>query len=628
MRNTLLVTYGNDRFYNFSSYDHRANFEANHLSEIYGQVNITVHKFDPMVIPFISDLAFNSTKDLTLYIYAKNEVVKKELYLEIDKKFSYRKAVKFHQDKIIILSKKNEPRKKFGITVGIASGGNNDEKIKRCVESIISNFPDNAEIIIAGPVCPAVSHIPIKYITAEIAPNETRIPICKKKNLIVESASYEIVILMHDRYILPPEFNKNIAQDTFAWDVLCFRQSATHLNGNRLQDWLKINTFDASQFETNKDISRIHPFSLTRSSAHLINYSEYPKASTINGGIFAVKKSWFESVKLAEYLYWGEIEDDDFSLRAQNAGAIIRLSHANVISMDEKSSGFKDISTYSKYKMKLVNSLRLKCHSGINQVLRKVSATLNPEQGLTKKKVIYSSEKTLILDARKTYSTINAEGFDTLYIFGMEHIDDIRSILAQVKKSAILNQRIMFEYCTFGVGFFSRLRTIRNCELLCYEISLVFKDIIVLERMINTSQNNFLLEYRCTKNVGMISGDANLLVLASPLANFPTGKNISQTITVLDYLNINPETIKYCKTVFLMFGELSEEIELPPTLNHTGIKKFSPQKKPLINSNLLVSIDVFLDCMPTNFVNNIETFKAIFVHNIAIKGYSVELASY
>ena len=626
MRNTLLVTYGDDRSYNFSSYNHQAGFETNHLSEIYGPVNITVHEFDPLIIPFVSDLVFNSTKDLTIYIYAKSKIVRDELDLEVDKSFSYRKEVYFHQDKITITSKKKEPKKNSGVTIGIASGGNNDEKIKRCVESIISNFPNGVEIIIAGPVCPAVSHIPIKYITAEVAADETRIPICKKKNLVVESASHEIVILMHDRYIFPHGFNEKFAQDTFAWDVLCFKQNALDLNGCRLQDWLEIDELDVSQIASNKDISQIHPFSLTKSSARLINYSIYPKTLTVNGGFFAVKKSWFESVKLAEYLYWAEIEDDDFSLRAQDAGAVIRLSHANVISMDEKSSGFKNVSAYSRYKMKLGNLLRLQCHSLIKQVVRKISAKLNPELGFTQKKVIYTKEKTLILDARKTYTAVSTEGFDTLYIFGMEHVEDIRSILEKVKNAAKLNQKIIFEYCTFGVGFFSRLRTTRNCELLCYDISLVFKNTIALERMINTSQNNFLLEYKCIKSIETISSSDNLLALASPLSNLPTEKSINQNVTVLNYLNVNSEAIKNCKAVFLIFDDLSKAIKLPSILNHTGIQKFSPEKTPLIKSNLLVSTDVFLDCMPVNSVSNIETFKAIFVHNIAIKGYSVALA--
>lgn len=623
MRTTLLVTYGDDKIYKFSAYNHRAGFEANYLSEIYGTVNITVRKFDPLIIPFISDLVFSSTKDLTIYIYAKNKAVKDELDIEVDKRFSYRKEVHFSQDKIIIISEGNKPQKSPKITIGILSGGNNDEKIKRCVDSIISNFPNNAEIIIAGPICPAVSHIPIKYVNPEIAAQENRIPICQKKNLIVASASHEIVVLMHDRYILPPGFNEKFAQDTFAWDVLCFEQNALDSSGYRLQDWLEIDALDVSHFASNKDIVRIHPFSLTRSGARLVDYSVYPKALTINGGIFAVKKSWFESVQLAEYLYWAEVEDDDFSLRAQDAGAIIRLSNTNVISMDEKSSGFKNVSAYSRYKMKFGNVLRLICHSIIKQVIRKISAKLNSELGFTRKKVIYTREKTLILDARKNYAA-SMKGFETIYIFGMEYIGDIRSILEKVKNSVQPNQKIVFEYCTFGVGFFSRLRAIRNCELLCYEISLVFKDVIALERMINTSQNNFLLEYTCIKSIKAISNNRDLLVLTSPSSRVSVEKNASLSVTTASYLSISREAIESYKTIFLIFDELSSVISPPSISDHFGLQKISSEKTPLIKSNLLVSADVFFDCMPVNSVSCIETFKTIFVHNIAIKGYSIK----
>lgn len=621
----IRVQYGNSYHYEFSNYYHGKNSTENGLDQMHGLINIHVELFCPAIIPFIADsLLIEKTEEIRITF---SEKAKDFLKFEVDKAFSYRAHVNIESD-FITISKSMLVPSQQGITFGIVSGGNNDSKIKALIESIILNYKTDFEIIIAGPLCTLLTSKHVRYVNTACHEEENRIPICHKKNLIVESANYETVILMHDRYILPDGFNMQFSQDIFFWDVLCFRQKSMDLNGYRLQDWQEIDAVDVSQFASNKDIGQLHPFSLIRSGARLINYSEYPKTLTINGGFFAVKKSWFKNVKLAEYLYWAEIEDDDFSLRAQDAGAVIRLSHATVISMDERSSGLKSISAFSRIKIKLQSLVRLKCHSIINRITEQVSGKLNPELGFTKKKVIYTKEKTLILDARKTYDAVNTEGFDTIYLFGMERIGDVRSILDKIKNAARKNQKIVFEYCTFGAGFFSRLRTIRNCELLCYEISLVFKDIIILERMINTSQNNYLLEYKCIKTVEAISGDNNVLVLTSPLSNLPIEKKTIQNVTALDYLNVSRGTIKNYKAIFLAFDDLSAAIKLPPTLSHTGVQKFSSEKTPLIKSNLLVSADVFLDCMPVNSVNNVETFKAIFVHNIAIKGYGVTLASH
>lgn len=130
--------------------------------------------------------------------------------------------------------------------------------------------------------------------------------ITKKKNLIVQAASYENLIVAHDRYIISSDFIKNFQNYGGDYSVLVCRQ--TRLDGRRMPDWVTLGD----------DWNVTTPATL--------EYGDWTRHVFINGGIMIAKTEVLKRISWNELLFWGQTEDVELTRRLRAGGYVPRMA--------------------------------------------------------------------------------------------------------------------------------------------------------------------------------------------------------------------------------------------------------------------------------------------------------------
>jgi hypothetical protein len=144
--------------------------------------------------------------------------------------------------------------------------------------------------------------------------------ITKKKNLIVEKATYENIVFMHDYLHIVPGWYRGFLKFGNDFDVCMTR--VINRNGTRYRDWT-LWAEDAGECGVDcKDMHYLLPYTVT----HLSKY-QY-----ISGAYWIAKKSVMQEFPLDENKGWGEGEDVEWSKAVRqkydfkiNQNSIVRL---------------------------------------------------------------------------------------------------------------------------------------------------------------------------------------------------------------------------------------------------------------------------------------------------------------
>lgn len=204
---------------------------------------------------------------------------------------------------------------------GIVSDGRKNERIMSLINTISSFKIPEFEILICGP-SPADALPPnVKVIDDSPCYVDLRIPISRKKNLLIKAARFNNLIIMHDRISFPSDWYKKMCIYGNYYDLLCVPILNEDDHSKRMIDWV---TYGSTSFEFNK----LKLFS--RGNSYL-NYDEWSEKIYVNGGYFQVKRNIISSVMLNPNLYWGEKEDTDMSIRLYDAGVLVSLFNGNCI---------------------------------------------------------------------------------------------------------------------------------------------------------------------------------------------------------------------------------------------------------------------------------------------------------
>ncbi len=196
-------------------------------------------------------------------------------------------------------------------TFGIVSDGKKNERVLRIVKQIIGFNIKNYQIVICGPS---------PYDNSELDRNvlilddqelylDTRVPITKKKNKIIQAAKYENIVIMHDRISFSEDWYEKILKYGNQFEILCPQILAESDSSLRLQDWLE---FDG-QF-ADKD-----------AKGKLLKYGSWTSSVYVDGGLLIAKTRLLRKVMYNENLHWGEAEDVDLSKRLYLEGGLINL---------------------------------------------------------------------------------------------------------------------------------------------------------------------------------------------------------------------------------------------------------------------------------------------------------------
>lgn len=223
----------------------------------------------------------------------------------------------------IIATKVIQEKLNNGVSFCIVFSGNENEieYLYKSIDSIVSNTIDENmyEILIVGPsnfnASKIISKYKIKISYFEFDLNTTyRVEITKKKNLLLNSAKFNIVAINHCRIVYSNDFFKKIIHKKF--DMTTTRVLYTENNKN--YPYL--------------DLALIGSYNISNSNRYKTLVSEYVdddylyymknRVPYIGGGLTIFNKNSIKTLCYDENIAWGEAEDVDISKMADSLGLL------------------------------------------------------------------------------------------------------------------------------------------------------------------------------------------------------------------------------------------------------------------------------------------------------------------
>ena len=202
-------------------------------------------------------------------------------------------------------------------TFGFITNGTKDEFINKQIQRIADLKLLEYQVVICGTYKCRISNSCVKYI--HFTEYDNKGWITKKKNLICESAMYENVVILHDRYIIPLDFLEKMEQWGNDFDLLGAKQIyyPSPLNPTPVpcQDWM---TYTRPLEAEKKDRSC--------DSVGILEPQDWDQWCYITGGVYIVKRSLMLKVPQDESLFWNEVEDIKFCHDFTKAGYLVRFN--------------------------------------------------------------------------------------------------------------------------------------------------------------------------------------------------------------------------------------------------------------------------------------------------------------
>ena len=190
------------------------------------------------------------------------------------------------------------------LSICIITSGKNDEFLLRILKSV-HDIRGNGALKIEVLVCAPIGYIPPSEILNLI---DTVIPVddpdnlppmvSVKKNVFVDAANYENLLIAHDRYVFSEEIIETLRDFGGDFDV-CSLQ-ATDSNNLEFPHW----TAYANGWKSGLSIAE----------------NDFDSNVFLNGGLFLVKKSVLKAIPLNPLLGWGYGEDVEWSRRLTHSG--------------------------------------------------------------------------------------------------------------------------------------------------------------------------------------------------------------------------------------------------------------------------------------------------------------------
>lgn len=204
------------------------------------------------------------------------------------------------------------PTEVTALTFGLVTDGRQPGRVADFVDSVTAIRGIDridAEVLVCGPPG-SIDHVgsPVADVRLVEQPTENadRGWITRKKNLLVQAARGEHVVVAHDRYTMTPGLLDGLARFGGDFDVLVPRQ--TTARGFRYPDWVTIDS----------DV-------ILGPQAEL-DYDDYDPKLYVNGGIVLARTAVLRDVPWNELLFWGDAEDVELTRRWMAAGYVPRVA--------------------------------------------------------------------------------------------------------------------------------------------------------------------------------------------------------------------------------------------------------------------------------------------------------------
>jgi hypothetical protein len=296
--------------------------DVNHLVRIYKRYNINPESVPVVEIRFLTDrdkLLRFIIKELDILLIEGGKFVIQSTYsadhgkfirsldqikheFSISTNYRYKNIVVEKVDTSVITSYK-KIKKILPVddtinrwTFGIVTDGNKSERVAALIDSITKLKIPSYEIIICGRYDQNTKSNELRILDDVVNVDDIRVPICRKKNKIALAASYNNLIIVHDRYLFPSDWYVNMVSYGNYYELLSMPNIGP--NKGRVSDW---NVFSC------------HPSGTVRNDLVLPEYSSWSPWWYSQGGVLIIKKNLFVDNLLDERLHWGELEDVQWS---------------------------------------------------------------------------------------------------------------------------------------------------------------------------------------------------------------------------------------------------------------------------------------------------------------------------
>lgn len=197
---------------------------------------------------------------------------------------------------------------------GIITNGKKLDFVNNLINSINQQNIPAYEILICGPYPKneKVDYTNIQIIDDVIIEGDTRFPIPAKKNKIISQAKYNNLCILHDRFSLPVDWFKNMANYGNYFDYLCIPTLDKYKNRFAV-DWMTFSFPLTRRIQQNRSLP----------------YHVWSPEVIIQGGVIVGKRNLMSKYKIDERLHWEEFEDMHFSKVAYLDGAFFYLDPQN-----------------------------------------------------------------------------------------------------------------------------------------------------------------------------------------------------------------------------------------------------------------------------------------------------------
>lgn len=183
------------------------------------------------------------------------------------------------------------------------------DRLVSSLQSLVTDENQNIELIICGPCELDISEYQ-EELKVALVPEplsfRDRGWITRKKNLLVKSARYENIVIVHDRYFFPHDFLQRLGEFGFDFEVMSCKQISE--NGERMPDWVALG--DAWQW----------------TAPGMLTYGDWSPYIYINGGLIIAKTKILKAHPWNELLFWMQAEDVELTRRLQSSGCVPRFA--------------------------------------------------------------------------------------------------------------------------------------------------------------------------------------------------------------------------------------------------------------------------------------------------------------
>lgn len=233
---------------------------------------------------------------------------------------------------ILTLKLTHESRRSIGqasFSFGLVTDGRKPESVRAFVDSVLdleSRHLAQTEILICGPssVLNDLGALAAQVVLVE-QPElfADKGWITRKKNMLVDAAAGETIVVAHDRYRLPRDFLQQMNDFGRDFDVAIPRQIT--IDGNPLPDW----------------VTTSNPLNWTVPG--WMEYGDYHPLAYVNGGVIIAKTDLLRETRWSEMLFWGQAEDIDLSRRLSDRGIVPRLARHIELVSETPRAGFLEV---------------------------------------------------------------------------------------------------------------------------------------------------------------------------------------------------------------------------------------------------------------------------------------------